>query len=100
MTDPMRVLDETALSPSGAAAVLRTTARTVVRWLSSGVKLADGRVVRLEGVRVGTLWKTSREACRRFVAATTAHPPDTETPKVGRRASAATTKILEKWGVK
>lgn len=100
MSDPIRVLGETVLTPASAAVVLNTTARSVVRWLSAGVKLADGRTVRLEGVRVGTLWKTSREACRRFVAATTnptAGPPD-QPP--ARRTSPVAKKVLSKWGVK
>ena len=77
-----RVLDETPMTPADAATFLRTTARTVVRWLSVGVKLADGRAVRLEGVRVGVLWRTSREACVRFVTATTDRPE--ESPPVVR----------------
>ena len=97
----LRVLDETVLTPSAAATVLHTTTRTVVRWLSVRVKLSDGRAVRLEGVRVGTLWKTSREACLRFAAETTAGPaaPAVRKPGDSRRETETAKKILGKWGI-
>jgi hypothetical protein len=56
---------------------------TVFRWVTKGMRTPDGRVVRLEAVRVGGRWLTSRGAVARFVSALTAAadpPPATSTP--------------------
>ena len=45
---------------------------TPFRWSTKGVKTASGEVIKLEAVRVGTRWLTSRSAVARFVAALTA----------------------------
>lgn len=45
---------------------------TVWRWIRKGVRTASGTVVRLEAVRVGARWLTSREAVARFIAQLTA----------------------------
>lgn len=49
---------------------------TVFRWVTKGMRTQDGRVVRLEAVRVGGRWLTSGGAVARFVQALTdaAHP--------------------------
>jgi hypothetical protein len=73
---------------------------TIIRWVTKGVKAPNGRVIRLEAVRVGAAWKTSLEAVARFSAALTeaALPfpsPSSEplpTPKQRRRAAEAATK--------
>jgi hypothetical protein len=44
---------------------------TIWRWICDGVKLRDGTVVRLEGVRCGDRWLTSQEAIARFIDAQT-----------------------------
>jgi hypothetical protein len=44
---------------------IRTT--TVWRWISRGVRLSDGTVLKLEAVRVAGRWLTSHEAVTRFV---------------------------------
>src|SRR5882672_11290813 len=41
------------------------------RWVLDGVKLADGRRVRLEALRLGGRWVTSLEAIQRFAEAQT-----------------------------
>ena len=43
---------------------------TVYRWISRGVRGVAG-VVKLEGVRLGGSWYTSREALQRFAEALT-----------------------------
>lgn len=43
---------------------------TIMRWINHGVKGPDGRLVRLEAVRMGG-WVTSLEAVSRFTAALT-----------------------------
>ena len=42
---------------------------TLHRWISKGVKTPDGRVVRLESVRVGGQRMTTQEALQRFLGA-------------------------------
>lgn len=42
---------------------------TIFRWISKGLPGADGGRVRLEAVRRGRKWLTSRAAIRRFFAA-------------------------------
>jgi hypothetical protein len=41
---------------------------TVVRAITRGLKLANGERVRLEAIRAGGRWHTSREAVARFIA--------------------------------
>lgn len=92
----MRVLDEQTLDTREAAAFARKTVRTVVRWITDGYPAAGG-VVRLEAVRSGRTWLTSREAITRFLTATNAPaapPPVTSRPKRSARES------LARWGVK
>ncbi len=52
---------------------------TVFRWVTKGGKTVGGQVVKLEAVRVGGRWLTSRAALARFVAALT--PAADPTPK-------------------
>jgi Protein of unknown function (DUF1580) len=66
---------------------------TVWRWVVEGVKLLDGRRVRLEALRLGGRWITSVEALARFAAAQTPRLGEEGTPAPGpagqsRRASA------------
>ena len=51
---------------------------TVYRWISRGVRGVAG-VVKLEGVRIGGSWYTSREALQRFAEALT--NGGTQTPR-------------------
>src|SRR5437588_5416327 len=45
---------------------------TIFRWVKAGSRSAAGQLVRLEAVRVGGRWLTSRGAVARFVSALTA----------------------------
>jgi hypothetical protein len=45
---------------------------TLMRWIVHGVKLPDGSRLRLEGIKCGHAWLTSREAVRRFLERQTA----------------------------
>jgi hypothetical protein len=59
------------------------SASTIFRWISAGVRLSDGRRIRLEACRVGGRWLTSEAALARFVAAQ--RPPEPlarETPSM------------------
>jgi hypothetical protein len=74
---------------------------TVFRWVTKGARAADGLVVRLEAVRVGSRWLTSRYAVARFVTALTAAtgadaaPPSRQprTAPAEQRAAAAIAKL-------
>src|SRR5262249_8075559 len=48
---------------------------TIFRWIMSGIRLADGRQIRLEARRVGGRWLTSPLAIQRFL--------DRQTPHIG-----------------
>ena len=79
---------------------------TIFRWVKSGAKAPDGRVVTLAAVRVGGRWITSHGAVLRFVAALTpaadpipaSSPPPTRTPTQRQRASEAAARELERRG--
>ena len=58
---------------------------TVFRWVTKGAKTPAGGLVKLEAVRVGGRWLTSRPAVARFVAALT---PSADAPPAPRRRSA------------
>ncbi|QEL15625.1 DUF1580 domain-containing protein [Limnoglobus roseus] len=47
----------------------RVSPNTVLRWILHGCKGLGGHTVRLEGVRVGSAWCTSKGAVNRFVTA-------------------------------
>jgi hypothetical protein len=70
----MSALTTEALLPLTRAAALVPPARsgrkthlsTLLRWILQGSRGPDGAVVRLEAVRLGGRWVTSREALQRF----------------------------------
>jgi hypothetical protein len=71
----MSLTDETLLSLPEVCQLLppgRNRAKpvlgTVLRWIITGAKGPDGELVRLEAVRVGGKWLTSREALARWTA--------------------------------
>jgi Protein of unknown function (DUF1580) len=61
----------------------RTHLSTLLRWIQTGAKAADGSRVRLEAIRLGGRWLTSREALQRFADRLTPrlHDP-VDAPKV------------------
>jgi hypothetical protein len=80
---------------------------TVFRWVTQGTKTADGRVVKLEAVRVPGRWLTSRSALARFVQALTAGAdpaaaaalqPTTRTQTARRKSSERAARELERRG--
>jgi hypothetical protein len=79
---------------------------TIWRWISNGVKLPDGRRVKLGAVRLSGRWLTSVEAIERFIAAQTPAPAGdtapTPTPRTMRQRQRATEragKELESMGI-
>lgn len=76
---------------------------TVVRWINRGVRLADGRRVKLDAVKFGSKLITSRQAIERFLAETTAGGMtggDTpRTPAARNRASEDAARQLQAVGI-
>lgn len=62
-----KILSETQIDLPTAAKLLGKASFTVGQWVRKGVTL-HGRTVKLEAVRVGHCWTTSREAVARFLA--------------------------------
>lgn len=80
---------------------------TVFRWVTKGTRAANGHTVKLEAVRVGTRWLTSRPAVTRFVTALTAasgpipaatKPTASRTPAARRRAAEKAVATLKAMG--
>jgi hypothetical protein len=72
---------------------------TIVRWHLKGVRMADSRIIRLEGIRVAGKVMTSKAALIRFIAEQqtihTSNPPISRTPSYRNRAAEAAAKQLE-----
>lgn len=76
---------------------------TVFRWVTKGAKTPAGSLMKLEAVRVGGRWLTSRSALTRFVAALTAAvdptpPPPPRSATERKKASDAAGKKLAQMG--
>jgi hypothetical protein len=76
---------------------------TLVRWISRGVLSPNGSRVRLEAIRLGGRWLTSRAAIQRFCDALTPRteddsPPPTRTERQADRAAEQSGKRLAKAG--
>jgi hypothetical protein len=63
----------------------------LLRWITKGSRSPDGRRVRLEAVRLGGRWITSREALTRFAEALTPrfHDQASPAPRSRRKRQAA-----------
>jgi hypothetical protein len=73
---------------------------TIGLWITRGCRGPAGQIVRLEGIRCGSRWVTSKEALARFFSALTPSlsqsessvsettSPKTSTPRQRRRATA------------
>jgi hypothetical protein len=107
------VLFETTLGLVEAAQFLprgRNSSRphlsTLLRWILTGAKSPTGEVVRLEAVRLGSKWITSREALARFAERLTPSLADIaaeqrapRSPSARQRASQRAAKELERVGI-
>ncbi len=76
----------------------------LLRWVRSGIRLTDGRTIRLEAARLAGRWLTTESAIARFLAAQTPHfetaPAFTlRTPTQRRRASERAARELSKIGI-
>ena len=77
---------------------------TILRWILTGAKAPDGSRVKLEGLRIGNRWMTSREALQRFAARLTPRldstaPAGARTPARRRRDSERAAAELERVGM-
>jgi hypothetical protein len=76
---------------------------TVWRWITAGVALPDGSTLRLEAVRLGGRYLTSREALLRFAGAQNAagggSPPATRSAVQRKRGNADAARQLERLGL-
>ena len=101
-----------ALIPLAAAARLVPPGRngkrchlsTILRWIMTGAKAPDGTVVKLEGLRIGGRWTTSRQAMQRFAERLTPRldgpaPAGARTPARRGRASEQAAVELDKIGL-
>src|SRR5262249_39567935 len=73
---------------------------TIFRWIAEGVRLRDGRRLRLEAVRLGGRWLTSELAIQRFISRqpptfSADSPPTPPTPPQRERAAEYAGKVLE-----
>jgi len=81
------LLTETPISLAAAARLIppgrngkATCLSTVLRWILRGSPGPDGIMVRLEGIRLGGRWMTTREAIQRFAERLTPRLDDDSTP--------------------
>src|SRR2546427_130282 len=78
---------------------------TILRWIRAGAKAPDGTTVRLEAVRLGGRWVTSKEALQRFGERLTpdlggaGERPAPRTAGRRRKASERAEKELAKLGI-
>jgi hypothetical protein len=76
----------------------------VLRWILNGANGPDGQIVRLEAVRLGGRWLTSREAIQRFAEALTPPTSDRQMSparirRQRRRTAEHTERELDKLGL-
>ena len=107
-----QIMSEGPLGMSAIARLCRsfrggvsTHPSTPPRWHTKGVVLADGRVGRLEAVRVNGRLISSRAALLRFIEAQqgpspTAASPPTVSPTARKQAAAAASAELDRLGIR
>src|SRR5262245_61856421 len=83
----------------------KTHLSTLLRWVLKGVRAADGRVVRLDALRLGGRWISARQALQRFAEALTPRaeaPAPIQTPRSPSKRQRAAEKAgqqLEAMGI-
>jgi len=101
---PVPLAAATKLIPPGRSGKA-TAISTLVRWITTGAKDLHGQRVRLEAVRVGDRWMTSRPALERFIERLTPRFEDSEPAPAPRtmtqrqRAAERAAKELEAAGI-
>jgi len=96
-------LAEAARSVPAARNGKRTHLSTILRWILQGARAPGGGRVKLEGVRLGNRWMTSRQALQRFAERLTPSqeppPPSPRSPAARERADRRAEKELERLGI-
>jgi hypothetical protein len=98
-------LHEAAVVVPPSRGAERTHISTILRWILTGTKGPGGEAVRLEAVRAGRKWLTSREALQRFLEALTPDleqaraTPTPRTPGRRQRASERAGQQLARMGI-
>jgi hypothetical protein len=107
-----RILDEGALGMAQAARFFGsyrsgrpTHPSTLTRWCLDGIRLRNGRRLRLEHIRIGERLLTSKAAVLRFLtqqqdASSIPEPPTLRSPAERKRANAKAEAELEASGIK
>lgn len=75
---------------------------TLLRWITDGCRAPGGRRVRLEALRLGSKWVTSRQAIQRFAERLTPSgdaPPSPRSATTRSRASARAAAELDRAGI-
>jgi hypothetical protein len=106
-----RLMDEGVIGMKQAAKLCGTFRQgkptrsgTIARWAMRGIKLEDGRLLKLESFRLNGRLCTSKQAIIRFIraqnASTAAGAPETTTPAERSRTAATAAKRLDELGIK
>jgi hypothetical protein len=106
LTDP----EEPVLSIAQAARLFApcrggrpTHKNRLIRYIVDGVVGPDGHRVRLDALRQGHAWITTRSAIQAFCVALTPKRPDaagaTRTPPARRASAAKATRVLDRLGI-
>jgi hypothetical protein len=89
----IRLLDAARLVPA-ARNGKRTHLSTLLRWILRGAKGPSGTLVKLEAIRLGNRWMTSREALQRFAERLT--PAQDTAPRPMPRSMAARERAIRR----
>ena len=102
------ILDEGAVGLSELARLVgrfrggrQTSPSTLTRWILEGVRLPDGKVLKLEAVRIHSRWMSSRPRLIEFIERqqpTPAPVAPPRSPAARRKAAEAAAKLLEAAG--
>jgi hypothetical protein len=98
------VSQEAPIRIGEAAHLADTHFSTVFRWILRGAKSPTGERIRLQAVRLGGKWVTSRESLKRFTEALTPRLEDSPSPIIRTegqrtRASEKAAKELDALGI-
>lgn len=107
---PFDLTSESALTLSQAAKLVPsyragrpTHVSRLVRWITNGVRTDDGRLVKLEALRLGGQWVTSALAIQRFAEAMTPSEADIHSPSQNtasrRKAAERASRELDAIGI-
>src|SRR3954447_6398168 len=101
-SEPALTLSQAAKLVPSYRAGRATHVSRLVRWIVNGVRADDGRVVRLEAMRLGGQWVTSAAALQRFAEAMTPGPvplAPSQTPASRRKAAERAARALDRIGI-